>query len=430
MLFKNISMVDENYDIQENMNIITEGEKIVYIGKEVPLDYKGDIYYGNNKLASPGFFNTHCHVPMTLLRGYGEGLPLQRWLFEKMFPFEGKLTPEDIYWGTLLGSIELIKSGVVSFTDMYFEIEDMYKAIKEGGLKANICHGTSSFDENVVFKDMQAFKDTDRLLKEFKSNQNSQIKIDIGLHAEYTSTHNLILQVADYAKSNNLIVHTHISETKNEHDKCKEKYGMTPVAYFAKHGLLDQPVVGAHCVYIEGDDFDILRDKGVSVAHCISSNLKLGSGFAPIKKMLDKGINVTIGTDGASSNNNLNMLEEVHLAAMVNKGVNLDPEFMTPKQIYKLATHNGAMAQGRTDCGSLKVGNKADLIIYDLDKAHLQPIHDLLSNIVFSAQSDDICFSMIDGKVVYKNGETTFIDSERVIYEANKITKRILNELN
>lgn len=429
MLFNNISIIDENYYIQENMNIVTEGEKIVYVGKEAPLDYKGEIYKGKNKLASPGFFNTHCHVPMTLLRGYGEGLPLHKWLFERIFPFEAKLKKEDIYYGTLLGAIELIKSGVVSFTDMYFEIEEMYRALEKTGIKANISHGTSG-DDSIIFKEIKAYEDTDRLVKILKDSSNDRVKVDMGLHAEYTSSESLVKQLVEYAKENNLIVHTHISETKNEHELCKEKYGMTPVAYFEKCGLFDQPVVAAHCVYVEKEDFDILQSKGATVAHCISSNLKLGSGFAPVKKMIEKNINITVGTDGASSNNNLNMLEEIHLATIVNKGINQDSEFMTPRQIYKIATRNGAKAQGRIDCGSLKVGNKADIIVFDLDKPHLQPVHDLLANIVFSAQSEDICFSMIDGNIVYQNGEIKNLDIERIIFEANKISKRIVTELN
>ena len=429
MLFKNISLIDENYNIQKNMNILVEDEKITYIGKEMPLNYIGEIYNGNNKLASPGFFNTHCHVPMTLLRGYGEGLPLHKWLFERIFPFEAKLTGEDIYWGTLLGSIEMIKSGVVSFTDMYFEIEDMYKAINEIGIKANISHGTSG-DNNIIFKKTKAYEDTDRMLKYLKSIPNNKVKVDMGLHAEYTSSVNLIHQIVDYAKENNLIIHTHISETKKEHEECKSKYGLTPVKYFEKHVLLDLQVVGAHCVYIQDEDFVVLKEKNINIAHCISSNLKLGSGFAPVKKMIDKGINVTIGTDGASSNNNLNMLEEIHLMAMVNKGVNHDPEFLITKEIYKIATINGALAQRRKNCGSIKVGNNADIVVFDLDKPHLQPIHDLLANILFSAQSSDICLSMIDGNIVYKNGEITSIDTEKVIYEVNRISKKIVSELN
>ncbi len=429
MLFKDITIVDEAYNILSNVNLVTEKDRISYIGKELPKVYQGDVYDGKNKVLMSGFYNAHCHIPMTLLRGYGEGLSLQSWLFDKVFPFEAKLTGEDCYWGTMLGAIELIKSGVMSFTDMYFYIEDIIRAVDESGLKGNITHGASFNSILPNFHDLKSYKDTERLAKVYNKDKNSRIKIDASLHAEYTSNEGFVRQVAEFAKDSNLIVQVHVSETKREHQECKERHGLTPTAYFEKCGLLDQPVVAAHCVWVEDEDLDIMKRRNVIPAHCISSNLKLGSGFAPIKKMLDKGIIVAIGTDGASSNNNLNFMEEIHLASMVNKGVNQDPEFLPPSQILKIATENGALSQGRTDCGIIKVGNKADLIIIDMDKPHLQPVFDVLANVVYSAQSDDICLSMIDGKVVYKDGVFTSIDTERVIYESNRIKDRILSQL-
>ncbi|NMA49497.1 MAG: amidohydrolase [Tissierellia bacterium] len=429
MLFKNITLLDHNFKVQTGMNLLTSGDKITYISEELPDNYEGEIYKGENKVILPGFFNTHCHIPMTLLRGYGEGLPLQRWLFEKIFPFEARLTPKDCYWGSLLGAMEMIRSGVVSYTDMYFNIEDIVLATKESGLKANISHGTSANPNIQNFKELVAYKDTQRMLEMVRADNDDSIKIDMGLHAEYTSNESLVRQLAEYAKANNLIVHTHISETQSEHEKCKEKYGLTPLGYFEKCGLLENPVVAAHCVWIEDEDFNIIKEKEVTPVHCISSNLKLGSGFAPIKKMLDMGIPVGIGTDGASSNNNLNMIEEIHIASLVNKGVTRDPQFMSPKEIIKLATLNGALSQGRTDTGSIKVGNKADIIVFDMDKPHLQPVFDVLSNIVYSASAEDICLTMINGKLIYKDGEFLNIDSEEVIYESNKIKNRISAEL-
>lgn len=427
LLFKNINIVDENFDIIEDGFLQIEGDKIVYIGKDRPEGYSGETYNGKNKLAVPGFFNTHCHIPMTLLRGYGEGLPLDRWLFEKVFPFEAKLQGEDCYWATLLGAMELIKSGVVSFNDMYFYIENMIEAVEESGLKINICHGTSPAEGKTFFQ-LPGVQDTERMMKKYNS-QKGKILVDMGIHAEYTSNEEFVREVAAFAKENNLIVHTHISETKNEHEECKIRHGLTPVEYFEKCGLLDNKVVGAHCVYVEDGDLDILKAKGVSPVHCISSNMKLGSGFAPTKKILNKGINLTLGTDGPSSNNNLNFMEEIHLAAMVNKGYYHDPEFMSPKEILKIATLNGAKAQGRESCGSLKVGNQADFFLVDFNQAHLQPVFDYLSNLVYSAQATDICLTLIDGEIVYKEGEFINIDEEKVIFETNRCRNRILSEL-
>lgn len=429
MLFKNISLVDENFNVKTNMNLVVEGEVITYIGSEEPKDFKGQVYHGENKVLLPGFYNIHCHIPMTLLRGYGEGLPLQRWLFEKVFPFEAKLRGEDCYWGTMLGAIELIKSGVTSFTDMYFYIEDIIRAVEKSGLKGNISHGSSFNPDIPNFKDLKAYKDTYRLAEIYNKAGNGKIKIDASLHAEYTSNEKFVRQVAEFAKENDLIVHTHVSETMKEHEECKQRHGLTPIGYLEKCGLLDQNTVAAHCVWVEGEDLDIMKEKNVTVAHNISSNMKLASGFAPIKEMMDKGVRIGLGTDGASSNNNLNFMEEIHLTSMIHKGVTRDPEFLNPGEILKMATVNGAISQGRKDCGLIKEGYKADLIVIDLDKPHLQPVYDVLANIVYSASSEDICLTMIDGEIVYKNGQLLNIDVERTIFESNRIKDRILGEL-
>ncbi|HMM70083.1 MAG TPA: amidohydrolase [Gudongella oleilytica] len=429
MLIKNTCLVNESFQVERGKYILIENDRISYIGDKHPEGYFGETYNGENKVVLPGFFNNHCHVPMTLLRGYGEGLPLHRWLAEKMFPFEAKLTGEDIYWGSLLGIAEMIKSGVVSFTDMYFEIEMMAQAVSESGIKVNLSHGLSYNSKKPSIFELQGYKDTERLLGIASRDKTGRLKIDIGLHAEYTSRESLVREVAHYARERNLIVHTHLSETQGEHDNCKLKYGKTPAEYFAECGLFDQPTTAAHCVWVEDSDIEIIKSKGVVPVHCPSSNMKLGSGFAPIKQMIEAGIPVTIGTDGASSNNNLNMVEEIYLAAMINKGSTQDPEFMYPAQLLKLATINGARAQDREDCGSIKVGNKADLVIFDMDKPHLQPVFDELANILYSGQSDDICMTMIDGQIVYKDGEFKTIDIEKVMHKAVGIKERILSEL-
>lgn len=429
MLFKDITLVDENYDVKQHQYVQTEGCKIVYIGDTAPEGYEGEVYDGRNKVAVPGFFDIHCHVPMTLLRGYGEGLPLDRWLNEKMFPFEAKLTAQDCYWGAMLGACELIRSGTASFTDMYFNLADISRAVMESGLKVNIARGISEMSGKVHLRDLEGYRDTDDLYRQVKASGCDRIRVDVGLHAEYTSTEGLVREVADYMRTTDMNVHVHLSETKKEHDACKERYGVTPAELFARCGLFDHPATAAHCVWIEDQDFDILRDKGVTVAHNPSSNLKLGSGFAPIKRMLEHGIRVGIGTDGAASNNNLNMLEEVTLASLVNKGASGDPTFLAPKQLLELACRNGALSQGRTDCGAIKVGNRADIVVYDLDKPHLQPVFDALANVIYAAQASDICLNMIDGDVVYRDGVLTHIDEEKVMAEAVRCKERILSEL-
>lgn len=429
MLFEKVKLVDSQFNICKDMYLQTEADRITYIGKEKPEDYEGEVISGKNKVIMSGFYNTHCHIPMTFLRGYGEGLPLERWLFDKIFPYEACLTAEDMYYGSLLGIMELLSTGAVSFSDMYFYILDVARAAFDSGIKANICHGLSSFDERVNLKELKGYKDTMELLK-LSRNLAGKIKADMGLHAEYTSNEGLVKQIAEVAKSENLIVHTHISETKKEHEECKKRHGgLTPVQYFKNCGIFEQPVQAAHCVFIEEKDIEIMRDAKASISHCISSNLKLGSGIAPIAKYHSLGLNVVIATDGASSNNNLNLVEEIHLAGMVAKGITKEPTVCSARELLKMATVNGATAQGRTDCGTLKVGNKADIIMFDLDKPHLQPDYDTMANLVYSAQASDLCMTMVDGKILYKDGEFLTIDREKVMFEVNKRHNRILKEL-
>lgn len=429
MLFKNISYVDESFKTQTGSILVKDG-KIDWIGKDAPADYNGEVYNGNNKILLPGFFNIHCHVPMVLLRGYGEGLPLQRWLNEKVFPFEDKLDPDAMYWGGLMGMAEMIKSGAVSFTDMYFFLEAIAKAVDECGLKANLTNAALAFSDDAKYMDNRAGKETKWLCGHVKTLKHDRIRCDAGLHAEYTSNPNMVRQVSEFAVENNLRMQVHVSETASEHSGSKERRdGLTPAAHLAKHGLFDVPTTAAHCVFVEDSDIEILREKNVTVAHCPSSNLKLGSGIARVWEMHQKGVNVGIGTDGASSNNNLNVLEEVNLASILQKGANQDPMCMDASSTLKMATLNGAKSQGRDDCGCIKAGNRADLVVYDLDKPHLQPVFDALANVLYAAQANDVCMTMVDGKVLYKDGELLTIDIEKVVAEAKNAQQKALSQL-
>ena len=217
----------------------------------------------------------------------------------------------------------------------------------------------------------------------------------------------------------------HLSETKKEHVECIEKYGKTPTEWFNDLGCFENPTLAAHCVWVEDSDMDILKDKGVTVVHNPTSNLKLGSGFAPVPKMIEKGINVALGTDGAASNNNLNFMEEIHLASIMHNGRLGDPTVMDPETVLKMATINGAVAQGREDTGSLEVGKKADVVAFDVNKPHLTPNLNPEALLVYSAQGSDVCMTMVDGNILYENGEFKTIDKERVYSEVKKSIARL-----
>lgn len=440
MLFKNIKYLDENFNVQENKFIQTKDEKIVYIGDKMPeCDLSSEeIYDGKGKFLMNGFFNCHCHVPMTVLRGYGEGLPLQEWLFTKIFPFEAKLTPEDIYWTSKLGAMELLASGCCSISEMYYHIAKIAHALDECGLKANICNSISKFDVNDRgYKDTYELRDlvaTGIFKSENDKNtagqDSSRIKMDYGIHSEYLSNPEICKRVAKEAKEGGYIVQAHLSETEKEKPESQERNdGKTPSEYFETYGVMNNQCLFAHGIYVTENDEEILKKNGAFLCHNPSSNLKLGSGIAPVKRWFDKGMNVVIGTDGASSNNNLDMMEEIHLAALLCRGESKNASAIPAKEILKMATINGAKAQGRKDCGCVKVGNRADLIVFDLMTPNMQPDYDTVANVVFSAQSSNIVLNMVDGKVVYRDGKFPFVNKEEVYAHVNAILKRITGEL-
>jgi len=428
MLFRSIKTVDENFAIQENMYVVVKGSKITYIGKTFPQGYEGEVIDGKEKLLLPGFYNCHCHTPMTLMRGLGGRLPLNRWLNEAIFPVEAHLTEEDIYYGTLLGTMELLASGVVSVSDMYFRLPVIAEAYNKMGIKANLCNGVVAFDESVDYFNDRAYTEIIATDRQF-ANTDGRIKTDVGIHAEYTTTEKVVRQAVEYAKKSGKIIQIHCSETEKEHSECKQRHnGRTPVEYLRDCGVLDVPCILAHCVFCEDKDIDIINEKGAYACHNVSSNMKLGSGIAPVSNWVRNGINVVLGTDGAASNNNLNFLEEIHMASMIACGATHDPTFVDPSYVLSSVSRTAALAQGREDCGMMKVGMRADLVMFDLAKPEMTPDYDTLSNVIYSAGASDICMTMVDGKIVYKNGVYQGIDIDRVRHEVTKRQKRLLEE--
>ena len=432
MIIKDIKILDENFQVKDHRNVVVEDGKYLSITKGMPDPEGREVIDGRGKFMMPAFYNTHCHVPMTLLRGYGEGLPLQRWLQERIFPFEAKFSPQYKYWGAKLGALELIKSGCVSISDMYFDLVDYGRALYEAGMKANLCNGLVTFDDNASFYKDRSYEDTLNLLQWIKDNEkenDGRIKADASVHSEYANREKALEEAFAFAADEGLILQAHLSETKFEHEECKARHGLSPAAYFEKLGAFRSPFVAAHCVWLDDEDIDILTSHGVYMSHNPSSNLKLGSGIAPVKKYFERGMNITIGTDGASSNNNLNMLEEVNLAALLCRGAAMDANAISAAELVKAATRGGALAQGRDDCGLIKEGFRADFILFDIDKEHLTPDYDTLANILFSAQSSDICMTVCDGEVIYKDGEALFIDEEETIAKAEESFKKVLESL-
>lgn len=428
MLFRNISLLDENFSLCQDMYLATKDDRIVYIGKTKPSGDFGREYDGKNRLLTPGFYNAHAHSPMALMRGYGENLALQDWLNTRIFPFEDKLSGNAVYWATMLCMAESIRFGIVSSSDMYYFTEDMVRAVLDSGAKNNISRAISNPFGTPV-SELPSIREMRESVR-FNGLGNGRIKIDASLHAEYTSDEATARAVADFAKEENLNMHVHVSETKLEHEECKERReGRTPVRYLNDCGIFDTPSIAAHCVWIEGEDYDILKEKGVTVATNPVSNLKLASGICDVSALLKKGINVAIGTDSVASNNSLSFLEEIKTMALVAKVKHMDPTLITPSQALYAATRGGALAQGRDDCGVLKEGMKADILAFRTDTPEMNPVHDMMNNMVYSASDGDIAMTMIDGEVLYEDGEFTKLDTERICFEAGKATEGILKEL-
>ncbi len=412
-LFENATLLPE-YGISGSAYVLVDGAFFTYTGKTRPQGSFDRVVDCRGNLLIPAFYNTHCHAAMTLFRGIGDDLPLFRWLDEKILPAEDKLTSESVYWGTKLAIAEMISSGSVSFSDMYMFEDASARAVLECGVKANLSRGLVSFDENIDTKSDRRFNEALSLYREFDGAGDGKLKIDMGLHAEYTNVKKYCRDVALYCRENGVGIQIHLSETKREHDACVAKYGVTPAGFFNEAGVFYVPVNAAHCVWLTDDDITLLAEKHVSVSHNPSSNLKLGSGIMPYKKLHDAGINISLGTDGAASNNSLNIMKEIQLASLIHKGVNCDAEAAPAGEIIKCATENGAAAQGRPDCGRTLAGYRADAVLIDLDAVNTTPFFNPSSALVYSADRANVLLTMCDGVILYEGGEYKSIDIECV----------------
>ncbi|MBQ0004673.1 MAG: amidohydrolase [Clostridiales bacterium] len=432
MLFERIGLVDENFGYRENMYVGTSGDRIVYVGAECPpeneKEWYGETYDGKGKVLMPGFVNAHGHSPMSLMRGYGENLPLDRWLNELIFPFEAKLYSKAVYWGTLLTMAESIRYGIVSTSDMYYFLDDMIRAITTSGCKSNISRSVvNPMDkpENCIgFKELQ-----DSIIM-YHGFDDGRIIVDASIHAEYTNNDETVAAIIDETKRHDIRMHVHVAETESEVRGCMERHGgMTPVQYFDLMGMFDQPTNAAHCVWLNDYDIEILKEKNVTVASNPISNLKLASGICDVPKLYANGVNVAIGTDSSTSNNSLDFFEEMKMFALLGKVKSGDAAAMKPEQVLHSATRAGAIAQGRDNCGLVKEGYKADLIVVDTDVPNMQPVHNMINNLVYSACGKDIVMTMVDGRVLYRDGEYTTIDIEKTYAEVEKARKKILSQL-
>ena len=433
MLFADIDILDEHFRVQSHRWVGVRDGVIAFVGDAAPAPEEaaafGEVYDGRGKLLMPALYNAHAHSPMTLLRGFAENLPLQRWLEEKCFPFEAKMTAEDCYWGTVLACAEMARYGVVSFSDMYYASEGRCRAVLEAGMKANMCEGLVAFEDK-PYAEYPIAAQMEALVRDWHGAGEGRICIDYNIHSEYLSCERVCRDISDIVRETGLRLHIHLSETEKEVRECRERHDdLTPVAYFDSLGLFEVPVTAAHCVWVDDADLDILQAHGVFVANNPASNMKLGSGFAPIPEMLRRGIPVCLGSDGMASNNNHNLFHDMYLQALIYKGSTLDPTAVTPQQALAAATRTGALSQGRDDCGALACGMRADVCVLDTTGPQWCPAPDPVYNIVYAGAGSDVVLTMCDGRVIYRDGTWPTIDVECAKSECTARTTRIINEL-
>lgn len=428
ILIKNVNLVpmDGKNKVIENTNIYIENDNITYIG-ELKNDIKVDrTIDGRGKVAMPGLINSHTHIGMSLLRNYADDLPLHEWLTEKIWPIESNLKSEDIYWASLLSMVEMIQSGTTTFCDMYFFMDQVGLGLEKSGMRGILTRGL--IEEQEEEKSKEKIEDTRKLYNNWNGRADGRIKVMVAPHAPYTCSPDYLKQIIDLAKELDTGIHIHLSESEKEIEDSIREYGKSPIEHVRDLGLFELPTIAAHCVHVDDNDIRILKENRVSPVNNPSSNLKLASGFAPVDKMLKKGLNVALGTDGSSSNNNLNMFEEIHLAALVNKAVNMDAISVPALSALEMATINGAKALSwEKDIGSIEEGKKADMILIDMGKPHLYPIHNIISALAYSVQGSDVDTVIIDGKIIMENREMKTLDVEKIMFNVDKIAKDLIN---
>jgi 5-methylthioadenosine/S-adenosylhomocysteine deaminase len=420
LLIKNalILTVNQNNEVLENADIAVADGRLLAVGK-VPENFLPDkVINATDQIALPGLVNTHTHIPMSLFRNYADDLPFWPWLLEKIKPAEDHLSAEHVYWGAKLGVLELIQSGVTCFSDMYFYMDDVAKVVKESGIRACLSGVLLEVGDlgPTFMKAAVDFHDS------WDGKAEGRIKAFFGPHSMYLCGPEYLRETTEEALKRKTAIHIHLAESRQEVADCLEKYGKSPVQHLADLGMFACRTVAAHCVHVSADDIDLLAKHKVSVVNNPTSNMKLANGFAPIDAILKKGINVALGTDGSASNNNVNLFEEMHLAALVNKAVTEDAESVPATEVLRMATINGAKALGlENEIGSLEVGKRADLILLDTNKPHYFPRHNPVSSLAYSAQAADVKTVMVNGQVLLENYQLKTIDVEETMREAERM---------
>jgi 5-methylthioadenosine/S-adenosylhomocysteine deaminase len=428
LLIKNVTVLplDAAGTILPRADVAIDGRAILAIG-QVPAGFVPDeVIDGYNHLAVPGFFNAHCHSPMTFERGWAEDLPLDRWFNERIWVAESALTEEDVYWGAALAACEMIRGGCVAYNDHYFYMDRVAEVVEQSGLKA-----TLTWAQFGLGRDKEVGADlagTLAFVDRWQGAAGGRIRTVLGPHSPYVCPPAFLREVSALAREHDLPLHIHLAESPQQVENSLAAHGLTPAAHLAACGIFDVPCVAAHALYLSDEDVALLAAHGVSVAHCPITYMKLAMGVNDLGRLLAAGVNVALGTDGPGSNNDMDMKAALRFAALLQKHHTGDAEALAGDLPLRVATANGARAMGFPGSGVLAPGHPADLILFDLDRPHLYPRHDLVANLVHSARASDVTHVIVDGRLLYRDGELLTLDEEKIKAEANRCAQRMVNQ--
>ena len=422
-----MSMVDGEEPV-DDARVVISGDKIkeVSVSHNNSLPETNEIVYAKDAIILPGLINTHCHSPMALFRGMADDLPLKSWLYEHIFPAEAKyINPDTVYWASLLASVEMIASGTTTCIDGYFFADEIVKALHKSGMRALVAQGVIDFPAPGV-PDSKKNLDVASAFLQRWMHFSDRIIPGIFCHSPLTCSEKTLLRARDISTQFDFPLQIHLSETREEVGEIKQKSSLRPVFYLDELGLLNRHLIAAHAIYLNEEEIDLLAEKKVKIAHCPESNMKLGSGVAPIAQMLEKGIAVSIGTDGCASNNNLDLFAEMDTTAKLAKVANLDPAIIDARTVLAMATIGGARAIGLENrIGTIEPGKKADIIIVDAHSPHMTPMYNPYSQLVYSATGGDVRDVIINGNIVYRDRRFTNLDSAEIMDEVTRLCRRI-----
>lgn len=428
LLIKNVDVVtlDAAGTIRLGVDLGIDGRRIAFIGAAPPDFQAEEVIDGYNHAAVPGFFNAHCHAPMTFERGWAEDLPLDRWFNERIWVAESALSAEDVYWGAALAACEMIRSGCVAFNDHYFYMDRVAEVAAESGLKATLtwCQFGLGAGQEIG----AGLDDALGFIDRWQGGADGRIRTVLGPHSPYVCPPEFLRQVSALARQHQLPVHIHLAESPEQVANSLRQHGRTPAAHLEACGLFDGPAVAAHALYLNDDDVGILARRGVSVAHCPITYMKLGMGVNDLRPLLAAGVNVALGTDGPGSNNDLDMKAVIRFAPLLQKHRTGDAQVLAGDLPLRMAAAHGARAMGFPDSGVLEAGRPADLVLFDLDRPHLYPRHNLVANLVHAARGSDVTHVVVDGRLIYRGGELLTLDEERIQAEADRRARRMVGQ--